>query len=75
VLLPIELAGDALTRLATAIAHDLLGETLFSEWLADTLANIAFTPFYAVAAVLITVDLIHRKDGAGPAPHSEPVRA
>jgi hypothetical protein len=75
VLLPIELAGDALTRLATAVAHDLLGETLLSEWLADTLANIAFTPFYAVAAVLLTVELIHRHDGAGPALHSEPVRA
>ena len=74
VLLPIELLGDALTGLATALAHDLLGETLLSKWLADTLANVAFTPFYAVAAVLLTVDLIHRNDGAGPALHSEPAR-
>ena len=74
-LVPIELAGDALTHLATSAAHDLLGESLLAKWLADTLANVAFTPFYAVAAVLLTVDLIHRKDGAGPALHSEPVRA
>jgi hypothetical protein len=75
VLLPIELIGDGLTNLATEFAHDLLGETLLSKWLADTLSNHAFTPIYAVAAVLITVDLIHRKEGSGPAQHSEPARA
>lgn len=75
VLIPIELLGNSLTALATEFAHDLLGETLLSKWLADTLANLAFTPFYAVAAVLITVDLIHRKDGEGPALHSKPARA
>jgi Uncharacterised protein family (UPF0259) len=72
VLGPIEIVGDALGGLATALAHDLLGESLFAEWLADVLANVAFTPFYAVAAVLLTVYLIHAKDGGGPALHSEP---
>ena len=75
VLVPIEILGSTLTGLTTALAHDLLGETLLSKWLADTLANVAFTPFYAVAAVLLTVDLIHRTEGAGPALHSKPVRA
>ena len=50
--------GDALTNLATHLAHGLLGDTLPAEWLADTAANIVFTPFYAVAAVLLTLDLI-----------------
>jgi hypothetical protein len=36
---------------------------LLAEWLADVLTNIAFTPFYAVAAVLLTVDLIREKGG------------
>lgn len=75
VLVPIEIVGEALSELATGFAHDLLGETLLSRWLADTLTNIAFTPFYAVAAVLLTVELIHRTEGAGPALHSKPVRA
>ena len=35
------------------------------------LANIAFTPFYAVAAVLLTVDLIREK-GGGVELHSKP---
>jgi hypothetical protein len=74
VLVPLELAGDAITRLAAELAHNLLGESLLSEWLADLLANVAFTPFYAVAAVLITVRLIREK-GDEAELHSEPVRA
>lgn len=72
VLVPIELVGDGIATLAAGIAHDLLGETFLSEWLADVLANLAFTPFYAVAAVLITVSLIREKDGGGAKLHSEP---
>ena len=72
VLVPIELVGDGIATLAAGIAHDLLGETFLSEWLADVLANLAFTPFYAVAAVLITVNLIREKDGGGAELHSEP---
>jgi hypothetical protein len=74
VLVPIELVGDGITTFATDLAHDLLGETFLSEWLADVLANLAFTPFYAVAAVLLTVGLIREKDGGGAELHSEPAR-
>lgn len=74
VLAPIELVGDGITNLATEVAHDLLGESFLSEWLADVLANLAFTPFYAVAAVLLTVGLIREKDGGGAELHSEPPR-
>lgn len=74
VLGPIEIVGDGVAGLATAFAHDLLGETLLSRWLADVLANLAFTPFYAVAAVLLTVELIWRQEGHGPRLHSEPIR-
>lgn len=72
VLIPIELLGDSMTNLATVLAHDLLGETLLSKWLADVLSNLAFTPFYAVAAVLLTVDRI-RERGGGVELHSNPV--
>jgi hypothetical protein len=74
VLVPIELIGDGIASLATELAHDLLGETFLSEWLADVLSNVAFTPFYAVAAVLLTVGLIREKDGGGSELHSEPPR-
>lgn len=72
VLVPIELASDALTDLATAGAHALLGDSLVAEWLTDTASNIVLTPFYAVAAVLLTLDLIAERDGAAPELHSAP---
>jgi hypothetical protein len=72
VLVPIEIASDALTSLATAGAHSLLGDSLVAEWATDTATNIVLTPFYAVAAVLLTLDLIADKDGAGPRLHSSP---
>jgi len=72
VLVPIEVASDTVTNAATALAHGLLGNSLPAEWLTDTVSNIVLTPFYAVAAVLLTVDLIAARDGAAPALHSAP---
>lgn len=63
VLIPIEIVGDGLTKLATEATHGIVGSEFICEWLADVLSNIAFTPFYAVAAVLLTVDLIREKGG------------
>jgi hypothetical protein len=71
ILIPIEIAGDALTNLATDLTHNMFGSELICEWLADVLSNVAFTPFYAVAAVLLTVDLIREK-GGGAKLHSAP---
>lgn len=71
VLIPIELAGDTLTNVATDLTHNLFGSEFICEWLADVLSNVAFTPFYAVAAVLLTVDLIREK-GGGVELHSKP---
>jgi hypothetical protein len=72
VLIPLEVAGDVITNVAIDVAHGLLGETLLTEWLADTVTNILFTPFYAVAAVLLTLDLIKDRDGTAPRLHSGP---
>jgi len=72
VMIPIEVVGDGLTNLATELAHDLLGETFLSKWLADVLSNLAFTPFFAVAAVLLTVDRIREKEGEVVELHSQP---
>jgi hypothetical protein len=64
-LLPIELASDAISGTATHLAHDL-GDSLLAAWLTDTAANVLLTPFYAVAAVLLTLDLIAEQDGVEP---------
>jgi hypothetical protein len=71
ILIPIELVGDGLTGWVTGLTHHLLSSELLSEWLADLIANVAFTPFYAVAAVLLTVGLIREK-GDSVELHSRP---
>ena len=74
VVAPIEVFSEAIGSLATGLGESLLGHTIWAEWLAASLANIAITPFFAVAVVLLTVGLIHAKDGAGPRLHSAPAR-
>lgn len=71
VLVPIEIFSDAITGLATNL-HLLFGDTLVGEWFVDTATNIVLTPFYAVAAVLLTLDLIAERDGSSPRLHSRP---
>lgn len=75
ILIPLELAGDVITNLAIDLSHTLLGDTFASGWLADTATNIVFTPFYAVAAVLLTLDLVKDRDGMAPRLHSDPPKA
>lgn len=73
ILAPLELIDNSVTRLAGTLADGLLHDGLVAHWLADVLANLIFTPLYAVAAVLITVLLIREKDGGGPRLHSTPI--
>jgi hypothetical protein len=72
VLLPIEIVSGAITNAATHLTHTVLGDSLVAEWLTDTATNILLTPFYAVAAVLLTLDLIAARDGMSPRLHSSP---
>ncbi|MGC1852101.1 MAG: hypothetical protein WA687_06650 [Solirubrobacterales bacterium] len=72
VLVPIEILSGAATNLATHLTHSLLGDSLIAEWLTDTATNIVLTPFYAVAAVLLALDLIAARDGTSPRLHSTP---
>jgi hypothetical protein len=74
ILVPIELGGDALTQFLTDLPHHLFSSEFLANWAADVLGNVVTTPFYGVAAVLLTVELIHEKEGAGPRIHSVPGR-
>lgn len=73
VLAPIELASEGIGALAELLAHRLFGDSLWSDWLSESLSNIVTTPFFAVAVVLITVELMAVRDGHGPRLHSAPV--
>jgi hypothetical protein len=57
VLGPIMLASEAVADAVLGAGHGALGDSLFSDWLVETAANIALSPLYAVAAVLITLQL------------------
>ncbi|HEU4705731.1 MAG TPA: hypothetical protein VFS64_00910 [Solirubrobacterales bacterium] len=75
VMVPIELAGDAIGTGLADFVHHRLGDTFLATWLAEALANAVLSPIFAVAAVLLTVDLIARKEGTAPPLHSAPVPA
>jgi hypothetical protein len=75
VLAPIELLGDAIGGGLAGWIHHALGDTFLATWLAEVLANAVLSPIFAVAAVLLTVDLIGAKEGEAPPLHSAPVAA
>jgi hypothetical protein len=75
VLVPIEIAGDAIAGGLAGLIHHLLGDTFLATWLAEAASNAALSPVFAVAAVLLTVELIVRKEGAAPSLRSTPVPA
>jgi hypothetical protein len=75
VLAPIEIVGDAIGGGLAALVHALLGHTFVATWLAEAVADAALSPVFAVAAVLLTVDLIGEKEGAAPPVHAAPVPA
>lgn len=75
VLVPIEIVGDAIGEGLAALVHEALGHTFLASWLAESLADAALAPIFAVAAVLLTVERMAAKDGAAPPLHSAPVPA
>lgn len=75
ILAPIEIVGDAIGGGLAGFVHHELGDTFVATWLAEALSNMILSPVFAVAAVLLTVDLIAAKDGAAPPLHSAPAPA
>ena len=73
VLVPIELVGDAIGGGLAALVHHLFGHTFVATWLAESLADAALSPVFAVAAVLLTVESMKEKDGEAPPVHLSPV--
>lgn len=75
VLAPIEIVGDAIGGGLAAGVHALFGHTFLATWLAEALSDAALSPVFAVAAVLLTVELMREKDGAAPPLHATAVPA
>ena len=75
VLVPVEVVGDAIGGGLAGLVHHQLGDTFLATWLAEALSNMVLSPIFAVAAVLLTVDLIAAKEDTAPPLHSAPVPA
>jgi hypothetical protein len=56
VLLPITLASEALSTGILQLAHDVIHNELLSAWAGEAIFGVLLSPFYAVAAVLMTLE-------------------
>jgi hypothetical protein len=65
-LIPVEIVGDAVNDAIVGLAHHALGHTLLAAWLGESIGNIITAPVASVAIVLLTLDLIHHRDGTAP---------
>jgi hypothetical protein len=66
VLIPIEIVGDAVNDAIVGVAHHLFGHHLLAAWVGESVGNIVTAPVASVAFVLLTLDLIHHRDGEAP---------
>jgi hypothetical protein len=62
VLAPITLASELTTDAFLTLSHGAISNAFLGDWIGESLTNIAISPFYAVAAVLMTLDLRSRAD-------------
>lgn len=75
VLVPLEIVGDAFAEFVEHLIHGWLGESFVAIWLGEAAANTITSPLFAIAAVLLTLDLIVKKDGSGPVLNRRPAPA
>lgn len=61
VLIPITLVSEALAALLLELPNLVIHDDLIREWVGESLSNILLSPFYAVAAVLMTLELARRR--------------
>lgn len=62
VVVPIALASEALSAGIVDGLHEVIHSPLISDWIGEALASIVLSPFYAVAAVLITLELSRARE-------------
>jgi hypothetical protein len=66
VVLPIEIVGDGVNDLVVGLSHAIFGEGILEAWIGEAVGNMITAPFFSVAVVLLTLDLIHHRDGDAP---------
>jgi hypothetical protein len=66
IVIPIETVGDGINEAIVDAIHHGLGGGLLAAWLGESVGNIVTAPVFSVAVVLLTLDLIHHRDGIAP---------
>jgi hypothetical protein len=66
IVVPIETVGDGINEAIVEAIHHGLGGGLLAAWLGEAVGNIVTAPVFSVAVVLLTLDLIHHRDGSAP---------
>jgi hypothetical protein len=66
IVVPIETVGDGINEAIVDAIHHGLGGGLLAAWVGESVGNIVTAPVFAVAVVLLTLDLIHHRDGSAP---------
>jgi hypothetical protein len=64
VLGPLTLLSELLTNAVLALSHGAFSSPLLGDWIGESVTSIALSPFYAVAAVLITLHLTRAESAA-----------
>jgi hypothetical protein len=64
VLGPITLASEFLTNAVLTLSHGAFASALIGDWVGEAVTSILLSPFYAVAAVLITLSATRGEAGA-----------
>jgi hypothetical protein len=72
VLIPVEIVGDGVNEALVEAAHGALGHGLLAAWVGESVGNIITAPVVSVAIVVLTLDLIHHRDGSAPALKPQP---
>lgn len=62
ILVPIQLISDEAAEALEVLVHHSLGDSLLAGWLAQTSSDLITTPFFAIAAVLLTIELASIRD-------------
>lgn len=75
VLIPIEVVGEAVGDGLARLVHGVLGHEFIGNWIAEVVSNVALSPIFAVAAVLLTLDLIANRCEDAPALNPRPAPA
>jgi hypothetical protein len=65
VLLPITIVSELLIGGAAEVLHEVIHSSFLSDWIGESLMSTILNPFYAVAAVIITLKLTRGDEPAG----------